>query len=75
MNDLIKTEFFVLINKDSQEITNEGMKIAYEKFITDLDIISHENDYAESIRRLNFTRIELVSLQSLSQYEQGEKCT
>ena len=40
MNDLIKTEFFVLMNECSQEITNEEMQRAYGKFIIHIDSIS-----------------------------------
>lgn len=65
MNDLIKTEFFVLMNECSQEITNEEMQRAYGKFIIHIDSISQvENDLTNVIRKLNLTRIELVFLAS-----------
>ena len=33
-----------------------------------------ETDYSEVFRMLNTTRIELVAVQALHRYEQGEKC-
>ncbi|EGJ99192.1 hypothetical protein HMPREF9455_00516 [Dysgonomonas gadei ATCC BAA-286] len=75
MNDLIKTEFFVMLNEDLQKITNEQMQCTYGKLITHIDTISQvENDLTGIIRKLNVTRIELVSLLKQFQDEQGEKC-
>lgn len=75
MNDLIETEFFGLINEDSQEITNEQMQRAYEKLIAHINIISQiENDLTGIIRKLNITRAELVFLSAQIQNEQGKKC-
>jgi translation initiation factor 1 (eIF-1/SUI1) len=75
MNDLIKTEFFVLMNEKLQEITNEEMQRAYGKFITLIDTISQVgNDLTGIIRKLNITRIELLFLSTQNQYEQGKKC-
>lgn len=60
MNDLIKTEFFVMLNENLQKITNEQMQRAYGKFITHIDTISQvENDLIGIIRKLNIARIEL----------------
>lgn len=74
-NDLIKTEFFGLMNENSQKITNEQMQHAFEKFIAHVDTISNVgNDLTNIIRKLTITRIELVSLLKLIQYEQGKKC-
>ena len=75
MNDLIKTEFFSLVTEKSQEVTNEQMQRAYGKFIAHIDTLSQvRNDYTSIIRKLNITRIELVSLLKQNQYEQGKKC-
>ncbi len=75
MNDLIKTELFVIMNDGSQEITNEQMQRAYGKFIAHIDTLSQVgDDYTSIIRKLNITRIELVSLLKQNQYEQGKKC-
>lgn len=75
MDDLMKTEFFDLMNEGSQEITNEQMHNAYGKFIAHIDTISQVgNDLANIIRKLNITRIELVFLASQFRYEQGKKC-
>lgn len=75
MNDLMKTEFFVLMNENLQEITNEQMSNAYGKFIIHIDTISQNgNDLTSIIRKLNITRIELVFLASQFRYEQEKKC-
>lgn len=44
MNDLIKTEFFVLMNEKLQEITNEELQHAYGKFITLIDTPSAKSE-------------------------------
>ncbi len=74
MNDLIKSEFIILMNENSQEITNEQMQSAYGKFIAHIDAFSQENDLASIIRKLNFTRAELIFLSTQIQHEQGKKC-
>ncbi|WP_255491504.1 hypothetical protein [Dysgonomonas sp. ZJ279] len=74
MNDLIKTEFFVLITESSQEITNEEMQSAYGSFIQHVEVVSSENDYTAIYRNLSYTRIELLFLSTQNQYEQGKKC-
>jgi hypothetical protein len=73
MKDIFKTEFFVLMNESSQEITNQEMHNAYGKFIAHIDTISQENDFTSIIRKLNITRAELVFLSTQIQHEQGEK--
>lgn len=74
MNELLKTEFFVLMNKNSQEITNEKMQNAYECFMEQLKILCQsEQNYSDTFRMLNTTRIELAFLKSLCRYEQGGK--
>lgn len=74
MNEPFKTKFFVLMNENSQEITNEEMQCAYGKFITHIDTINQVgNDFTSIIRRLNIARIELASLLKQIQYEKGEK--
>lgn len=76
MNELLKTELFVLMNESSQKITNEQMQSAYGKFIAHIDTISQVgNDLIGIVRKLNITRIELISLLKQFQYEQGKKCT
>lgn len=75
MNDLMKTEFFILINKNSLEITNKEMKNAYEDFVAQVEAINQsDKDYSIAYRALNLTRIELQSLQTQILYEQGGKC-
>lgn len=75
MNDLTKSEFFVLINGSSQEITNQEMQHAYEGFMEQVETISQsETTYLKIYRILNNIRIELVFLQTLYRYEQGKKC-
>lgn len=73
MNDLVKTELFGLLIENSQEITNEQMQRAYGKFIEHLNAFSQDNDLTSIIRKLNFTRAELVFLSTQIQHEQGKK--
>ncbi|WP_348524229.1 hypothetical protein [Parabacteroides sp. PH5-8] len=76
MNELLKTKLFNLLVEPSQESANQEMKSAYESFMEQLrKIVSQpETDYSEVFRMLNITRIELVSIKTLHQYGQGEKC-
>lgn len=74
MNDLLKTEFFGLITKNSQEITTQEIQNAYGMLIAHIDAISQEDNLKNVIRKLNFTRAELVFLSTQIQHEQGEKC-
>lgn len=75
MNDLIKTELFVLMNESSQEIINFEMQHAYENFVKAvLTLNQSETDYQNTFRTLNLTRIELQSSQTQILYEQGKKC-
>jgi hypothetical protein len=74
MNDLIKTEFFVLMNEDSQNITNEQMHLAYETFVKDVETLNQpETDLKTIFRILNITRIEFRTLQLQILCEQGGK--
>lgn len=75
MNDFLQTSLFGLLTEFSQIATNQEMQQAYEIFIKEIKSLNQtEADYSNSYRILNLTRIEFVSLQSLFQYEQGEKC-
>ena len=73
MDDLMKTELFVLMNEGSQEITNEQMHNAYGKFIEHINGFSKDNDLTSIIRKLNYTRAELLFLSTQIQHEQGKK--
>lgn len=76
MNELVKTRFFALLTKSSQEVKNEKMRSAYGNFMEQLKtaVSQPEMDYIEVYRVLNTTRIELAFLKSLCRYGQGEKC-
>lgn len=74
MNDLMKTELFVLINENSHKITNEQMQNAYGKFVEQIRIVSDGNDYSTTYRILVVTRIELASLETSHLYGQEKKC-
>lgn len=75
MNELLKERFFSLLSESSQEISNEEIQNAYGCFTERIKIISQsENSLSETFRKLNNTRIELVFMESLYQYEQGKKC-
>ncbi len=76
MNELLKTGLFSLLSESSQEVTNEEMKNAYGCFMKQLrkTVSQSESDHSETFRMLNITRVELVFMESLYRYEQGEKC-
>lgn len=76
MNELLKTKLFSLLAKNSQEVSNDEMKNAYENFaeLVKTTVSQSEMDYQQSFRMLNVSRIELAFLKSLYRYEQGEKC-
>ncbi|MBB4037320.1 hypothetical protein GGR21_003237 [Dysgonomonas hofstadii] len=75
MNELVKTELFSLLSESSQENTNEEMQSAYGCFLEQVNKVSQsENKYSKIFRILNITRVELVSIESLYQHGQGEKC-
>lgn len=75
MNDLLQMSLFCLLTKPLQESTNKEMQTAYGCFMEQVEIVSQSgNPYSDIYRMLNNTRIELVFLQTLNRYEQGEKC-
>lgn len=75
MNDLLKTSFIKLLTKSIEEVTNEKMQNAYDCFLKQVKSINQsESNYSEAFRTLYATRVELVSLESLNQYEQEKKC-
>lgn len=73
MNDFTKMEFFNLLS-EKLPVSNENLHEAYEKLIVEIQTYQTDRDYQCVYRKLNLIRIEFVSLQSLLQYEQGEKC-
>lgn len=74
MNEFLNTRFFSILTESSQ-VTNEEMKNAYGYFMEQVKTISQsENDFSKIFRILNITRIELISIESHYQYEQGGKC-
>jgi hypothetical protein len=73
MNELLKERFFSLLSESSQ-VTNEEMKNAYGCFMEQVRMISQsEQNYSATFRILNITRIELIGIESLYRYGQGEK--
>ncbi|NDV79423.1 hypothetical protein [Dysgonomonas sp. 511] len=55
-------------------ITNTELDKAYDELIEDVKyLFQSENDYIANIRVLNLTRIEFMSLQAFSLYEQEKK--
>lgn len=65
-------KLFSLLTETSQ-VTNEEMQSAYECFMEQLKTVSQSENNSEVFRVLNITRIELVSVRTLHQYEQGKK--
>lgn len=77
MDQLEDTVFFNLLAvENTQEVTTLRMQNAYKDFIKEIITLNHsETDFSSRFRTLNMTRIELVSLQLLFQYEQKKKCS
>lgn len=75
MNKLLETRLFSLLSESSQ-VTNEEMQNAYGCLMEQVKVTvsQPETNYQEVVRILNITRIELVFLESLYRYWQGEKC-
>lgn len=74
MNELSRERFIRLLSEPTQ-VTNEQMLGAYECFMKGVETVSQsEKDYSKIFRMLNNTRAELVSIESLHRYGQGEKC-
>lgn len=74
MNDLLGERLIRLLS-DPTQVTNEEMQSAYENFMEQLRTASQsELNYLETFRMLNTTRIELVTIETLHRYGQGEKC-
>lgn len=74
MNVLLKTRLFSIMSESSQ-VTNEEIQNAYGSFMEQVEIVSQsEKDNLKIFQMLNITRIELLFLESLNRYEQGEKC-
>lgn len=73
MNELLRERLIRLLSEPTQ-VTNKEMQNAYECFIKRVETVSKsENDYSEIYQILNATRIELVAVQALHRYGQGEK--
>ncbi len=74
MEKIINTKLLSLLTETSS-VANQEMEDAYECFTEQMKAVSQsENNYSEVFRILNNTRVELVFLQSLYRYEEGEKC-
>lgn len=74
MNELLRERLISLLSEPSQ-VTNEEIQNAYGCFMEQLRTVSQsENDFSKVFRMLNNTRIELVFIESLYRYGQGEKC-
>ena len=74
MNDLLKVRIFGLLSETSQEVTNDEIQNAYDKFVEQIRTVSNENDYSTTYRILAATRIEIASLETTPLYGQGGKC-
>ena len=75
MNELSNTRLFALLSEPSQVVSSNEMQSAYGNFMELLRTFSQpEIDYSEVFRMLNITRVELVFIESLYQYEQEKKC-
>ena len=69
MDELLREKLFSLLS-DTSQVTNEEMQNAYGCFMEQLRTVSQsEQNYSDTFRMLNTTRIELAFLNG-----QGEKC-
>ena len=74
MNDLLRVRLIGILSEPLQ-VANEEIQTAYGCFAEHLRIVSQsEQNYSKIFRILNITRVELVSIESLYQHGQGEKC-
>lgn len=74
MNDLLKMRLFSLLTGTSP-VPNDEIQSAYVEFIEEVKFLNQsESDYQTVFRSLNLTRVELIFLQPLLEYEQGKKC-
>ena len=65
MNNLLKSEFFSLLAKNSLEVSNDEMKTAYENFIAEIETLNQsETDCQTIFRILSSTHIEFRILQA-----------
>lgn len=75
MKKLMNTKLFSLLAKNSQEVSNDEIKNAYEHFAEQVNIVNQcDNNYVTIFQILSVTRIELVFLSKQLQCEQGKKC-
>lgn len=75
MNELLRERLISLLVDTSQKVANEEMQSAYGCFMEQVNKVSQsEKTYSEIFRMLNITRIELVFIETLYRYGQGEKC-
>lgn len=74
MENIRNLKLFGLLSNASV-VTNEKLKNAYGCFMEHMRTVSQsEADYSDVFRMLNDTRVELVFIELLNRYEQGEKC-
>lgn len=74
MNELLEEGLFRILS-ESPQVANKEMQNAYECFMKQIkEVNQSEQNYTETFRILNFTRIEFKSLQTFPQYKQGGKC-
>jgi 1,4-alpha-glucan branching enzyme len=67
---------FELLNSDLKTTKHFELTNAYAKFVEDIKHLNQPgNDCIDILRLLNFTHIELMSLRTFPQNEQGKKCT
>ncbi len=74
MNELFREGLIRLLSEPTQ-VTNKEIQSAYGCIMKRVETVTQsEKDYSKIYRTLNTTRIELVAVQALHRYEQGEKC-
>lgn len=78
MKRLVDTRFIdILINNTLEQINSTEMKAIIEEFVDHvISICDSETDYTSLFRILNYTRIQLQTLQgrSIHQHKAKKKC-
>lgn len=75
MLELLGLELYNVLSKTSQKVLNEEIENAYEDLLTrTFHLNTIEDDKLSIIRKLNFARIEFISLQTFSLCGKEKKC-
>jgi hypothetical protein len=75
MLDLLGWELYEILSKAPHNVQNDEIENAYEELLTrTFHLNKIEDDILSIIRRLNFARIEFITLQTFTLCGEGKKC-